>query len=111
MNVQTIISVDLVNLDLLIHQYLIYLYIFTFLFLLLFFLFSTLKQDMGWTFLKYVQVLMLLGGIYYAYKAMRKFYEQGRAKTVFKFIILNTLAFFSLLLIFTLFFGLTIYQI
>ncbi len=91
--------------------FLIYLYIFTFLFLLLFFLFTTLKQDMGWTFLKYFQILMLLGGIYYAYKAMRKFYEQGRAKTLFKFIILNALAFFSLLLIFTLFFGLTIYQI
>jgi hypothetical protein len=91
--------------------FLIYLYIFTFLFLLLFFLLSTLKQDMGWTFLKYIQLVLMLGGVYYAYKAMRKFYEQGIGKTLLKFIILNALAFISLLLIFTAFFGLTIFQL
>lgn len=91
--------------------FLLYLYIFTFLFLLLFFLFTTLKQDMGWTFLKYIQMVMVLGGIYYAYKAMRKFYEQGRVKTLLKFIILNMLALFSLMLIFSLFFGITIFQL
>ena len=59
---------------------------------------------MDWGWLAWVEALLLCAGIYYAYKAMRKFYGQGRGKTLLKFFILNTFASFSLILLFIVFF-------
>ena len=91
--------------------FLIYLYIFTFLFLLLYFGVDAMYDKWGFGWIKIIKGILLLAGTYYAYKSMRKFYEQGRFKTFLKFSILNLLAFISLMIIFSVFFGLTIYQL
>lgn len=84
--------------------FLVYLYIFTFIFLLVFFTLSRISGFSGFSWLSYIMILMFLGGVYYAYKSMRNFYEQGRWKTIAKFIIFNILTSISLLLLFLGFF-------
>ncbi|HTF29838.1 MAG TPA: hypothetical protein VK625_13385, partial [Flavitalea sp.] len=84
--------------------FLIYLYIFTFLFLLIFFGLRELQQRWDhWTFDLLTFILMMYG-IYYAYKAMRKFYGQRRFKTIVKFLLLNFLAFSVVTFLFIIFF-------
>ncbi|HTE25377.1 DUF3667 domain-containing protein [Flavitalea sp.] len=84
--------------------FLIYLYIFTFLHLLVFFGLRALKERWDYWWLGLIMFLFILYGIYYAYKSMRKFYEQGRGKTILKFILLNILSFTTITLLFVLFF-------
>ncbi|MHA4846571.1 DUF3667 domain-containing protein [Flavitalea antarctica] len=84
--------------------FLIYLYIFTFLHLLVFFGLRAVKQSWDYWWMGLIMFLFVLYGIYYAYKSMRKFYEQGRGKTILKFILLNILAFTTISLLFALFF-------
>ena len=84
--------------------FLIYLYIFTFLFLLIFFGLRELQQRWDhWTFDLLIFILMMYG-IYYAYKSMRKFYGQRRFKTIVKFLLLNFLAFSVVTFLFIIFF-------
>ena len=80
--------------------FLIYLYIFTFIDLLVYFGLKKIHESIGWDWIGWIEALVLLYGVYYAYKAMRKFYGQGRGKTLLKFIILNTLAFWSMIFLF-----------
>jgi hypothetical protein len=84
--------------------FLIYLYIFTFINLLVYFGLNKIHQSMDWDWMGWIEAAVLLYGVYYAYKAMRKFYGQGRGKTVLKFFILNTVAFWSIAFLFTAFF-------
>lgn len=84
--------------------FLIYLYIFTFLYLLVFFGLTALEDryDSGW--LNLLIFLFMLAGIYYTCKAMRKFYGQGRWKTILKFILFNLLSATALIFLFVVFF-------
>lgn len=91
-------------------MFLIYLYIYTFLFLLLFLGVQTLRDKLEWGWLNWVLGIYLVYGIYYTYRCFRNFYGQSRSKTIVKFCILNILAFFTLMLLFTLFFGWTVFQ-
>lgn len=95
--------------------FLIYLYIFTFIFLLVLYSLDKGRQAIGSLPLKMtvgvLEGVMLIYGIYYAYKAMRKFYEQGFFKTLLKFFLLNILAFITVMLLFGIFFILTVYNI
>jgi hypothetical protein len=50
------------------------------------------------------QALAVLVTLFYLYKAMRKFYKQRRAKTVFKFLLLTLVMSFFLSVLWTLFF-------
>ncbi|HEX6429520.1 MAG TPA: DUF3667 domain-containing protein [Niastella sp.] len=84
--------------------FLIYLYIFTFIDLLVYFGLNKIHDSMDWGWMAWFEGAVLLYGVYYAYKAMRKFYGQGRGKTVLKFFILNTFAFWSMIFLFTAFF-------
>jgi hypothetical protein len=84
--------------------FLIYLYIFTFIDLLVYFGLTKIKESLDWDWISWLEAIVLLYGVYYAYKAMRKFYGQGRLKTMLKFVILNFLAFWSLVFLFTAFF-------
>jgi hypothetical protein len=79
----------------------VHLYIFSFLILLAYFGLGELKTDTGWNWLKWLIVLVLLFPFFYFYKAMRRFYGQGRGKTILKYILLFMLSFFVQLLIFT----------
>ncbi len=89
----------------------IYLYIFTFIFLLLYFSVMELRQytHQGW--IGWFEALLILCGVFYTYKAMRKFYGQGRGMTILKFFLLNMLAFFTLLILFIFFFTITIFRV
>ncbi|HVM89711.1 MAG TPA: DUF3667 domain-containing protein [Puia sp.] len=87
----------------------IHLYCATFLLLLVIILFAKLYKVTHWAWLQPVVVVIEVGiWIYilvYLYKAMRKFYGQGRFKTILKYLIVNFLAFIIdiiLLLIFVL---------
>lgn len=90
--------------------FLIHLYIFTFIFLLVQIGLFKLWEEYEWMVVGWLQFLLYLAGIYYAYKAMRKFYGQGRFKTFVKFLILNFLAFVSLLFLFAGFLGLSLFR-
>lgn len=52
--------------------------------------------------LKYVSYAISLYTVFYTYKAMRTFYKQGRIKTIVKWILLNSAAFFIMLGLFVL---------
>lgn len=88
-----------------------YLYIFTFIFLLFFFALNYLRQRTGWGIIGWVQFLYILYGVFYAYRSLRHFYGQGSRKTLWKFIFLNLLASVSLLFLFIVFLGISIFQI
>lgn len=84
--------------------FLIHLYIFTFIVLLIYFALSKLGAIQGWGWVDFLQGALLIYGIWYTLKAMRNFYEQGWGKTIAKFVILNFLAFISLMFLFIVFF-------
>ncbi|WP_205510641.1 DUF3667 domain-containing protein [Longitalea arenae] len=90
--------------------FLIYLYIFTFIDLLIYFGIMKVRESLNWDWLGWLEAAVLLYGVWYAYKAMRKFYGQGRGKTLLKFFILNTFAFLSLLFLFTAFFLFAVFK-
>ena len=70
----------------------IHLYIFVFIAILLIFGLTQLKDAMHWDWLKYIQRLLGAGIFFYWYKAMRNFYQQSRAKTIVKFLLLIMLS-------------------
>lgn len=91
--------------------FLIFLYIFTFIFLLLFTGIDKLRMatDAGW--MGFLEAAMLVWGLYYAWRAMRKFYEQRRFKTFLKFVLFNFMCLVSLVVLFAVFFLLTVFSI
>lgn len=91
--------------------FLLYLYIYTFLFLLVYFAVNGIRERWGGGLLSVLLFIYVLYGIYYAYRSMRNFYGQSRTKTLIKFGILNLLAGISLLLLFVLFIGISVFQL
>jgi hypothetical protein len=91
--------------------FLIYLYIFTFLFLLLYFGLIELRNTLGWNWIGWLEAGFLLYGVYYAWRAMHRFYGQGRGKTLLKFFLLNLMSFISLIILFGLFFILAVFRV
>ena len=91
--------------------FLIHLYIFTFLLLLVIFLLQKVKNVYDLEWISFIQLVLSLYGVYYAFRCMRNFYKQGWFKTFFKFILLNSLAFVSIIFLFTFFFLLSIFQL
>jgi hypothetical protein len=90
--------------------FLIYLYIFTFINLLVYFGLNQIHESMGWDWVGWIEAVVLLYGVWYAYKAMRKFYGQGKGKTILKFFILNTWAFCSIIILFMAFFLFAVFK-
>ena len=91
--------------------FLVHLYIFTFIVLLLLFGLHKLNDITSWGWIGWLQGALMLYGLIYTVKAMRNFYGQGWTKTIIKFILLNFLAFISLIFLFSLFFILTVFRI
>jgi len=85
-------------------------YIFSFILLLVLFLVVTIYNRTGWGVVKFIEVILFIIWPVYLYIAMLKFYRQGWFKTFIKFILLNMFGFFSLLILFILFFVITIFQ-
>ena len=88
--------------------FLLHLYIFTFIFMLVFIGINELEDATGNSWIGLFKFPLFLFGIYYTLKAMRNFYRQGWGKTILKFCLLNLLAIFSLILLFTIFGVITI---
>lgn len=55
----------------------------------------------GWV--KYASYIVWLYIVFYSYKSLRKFYLQGRVKTIFKWLLLNFSAFIMMALLFVIF--------
>ena len=79
-------------------------YIFSFIFLLFCIFLSYLENKTNWdTLWGIVLFIAMLAWPFHTYKAMRRFYRQGRAKTFIKFCLLNLLGFIMIALLMTVF--------
>jgi hypothetical protein len=91
--------------------FLIFLYIYTFIFMLFFLGIDQLEDATKLEDLDWLLVAMVLWGIYYAWRAMHKFYQQGKFKTTIKFLLFNLMCLVTLIVLFSLFFILTVFSI
>lgn len=89
----------------------IHLYIFIFITLLAFLGLGRLNDHLNWGFLNFFNTALFFFIFYYTYKAMRNFYQQGRAKTIAKFLILLLLFSFVLLMLFAFFIFFSFFKI
>ena len=78
----------------------IHLYIFLFISILVLFGLSKLNEWLGWGFLNILYGLLVASIFFYLYKAMRNFYDQRRAKSILKFLLLILFSFLLLVLLF-----------
>lgn len=81
----------------------IHFYIFWFISMLVMFGLGTLNEQLNWSAISYLEVLIGLGIFFYLYKAMRNFYKQRRAKTIFKFLIFCFLLLITVTILFSAF--------
>ncbi len=81
----------------------IHLYVFSFLLLIVVFLVDELHTLTGWGGLDTVVILLFILLFFYLYKAMRKFYGQGRGKTLLKFFLVALMSLIMMLVLFLLF--------
>lgn len=88
----------------------VHLFIFSFLILLVFFGVSQIRTLLGWSWLGWVNAVVLIYPFFYFYKAMRRFYGQSRAKTVLKYFLLFFLSLIIQLFIFVGFFLFTVFE-
>ena len=87
----------------------IHLYVFTFLMLLVLFSLGELFSVLKWDWFGWVVFIFLLGIYFYLYKAMRKFYEQRRGKTILKFLIVSLFSFIMMITLLALFFFFSVF--
>ena len=78
--------------------------------LLVIFGLDEIDKATGWGFFDYLQPVLFTAGAIYLYLAMLKFYGQGWFKTLGKFLLLNILAFFMLVVLFLVFLFLSFSQ-
>ena len=89
----------------------IHFYIFGFICMLILLGLEELNANLEWGLITFIQVIIGLGILFYLYKAMRNFYRQRRAKTVFKFLLLYFMFFITSLLLFIIFFIYSLYKL
>ncbi len=73
--------------------FIIHVYIAIFILILVTYLFGWLKDVSSWSLFNWLSGFTIIGMFYYLYKAMRNFYQQGRGKTVMKFVLFNMMVF------------------
>lgn len=81
----------------------IHLFIFVFIMMLVLFGLNKLNGYLHWGFISFLTVICYITLFFYEYKAMRNFYQQGRVKTILKFILLNIFFLIVTLILFTIF--------
>lgn len=89
----------------------IHLYIFIFIAMLLSFGLSKLNHQLNWGLIGTVRGLLSLAIFFYVYKAMRNFYQQRRAKTMLKFLLLIILFMITVSVLFAVFFFFSVLSI
>lgn len=88
----------------------IHVYCATFILLLLYYLFDAIRNKTHWWFFSLIKAFLVIYIIYYTYKAMRNFYEQGRLKTLLKYIFLGMMTSFVMSILILIFFVITAYN-
>jgi len=91
--------------------FLIHLYVFTFIVLTVYFAFGAINNRLDTSWIDILKFALFIFGIVYTVRAMRRYYEQGWLKTVVKFIVFNILTGISMLFLFLLFLGFTLYRV
>ncbi|WP_162944717.1 DUF3667 domain-containing protein [Flavisolibacter nicotianae] len=89
----------------------LYHYIFSFILLLLVFGSSRLQEWSHWSVFGWLTSALLLAWPVYLFLEMRRFYQQGRARTLGKFLLLNIAGSIILVLLFIIFLVLSIFQL
>jgi hypothetical protein len=89
----------------------IHLFVFVFIALLIVFGINKIETATHWDWLGYLSGFMTLFIFIYNYKAMRIFYQQGRWKTVLKFILLHFTNLFIVMILFVIFIFLSLFKI
>ena len=89
----------------------IYHYIISFILLLLLMTFNYLQDWLGWGIFGFLIFAIIVWWFIYLYKSLKRFYEQGRGKTILKFFLLNFTGFILFLILFTIFLLISVYQL
>lgn len=89
----------------------IHFYIFSFIAMLIMFGLSKLNSSLDWGFITFIQVLLGFGILFYLYKAMRNFYQQRRAKTIIKFLLLYFSLLFTFMILFVVFIFFSLFKL
>ncbi len=89
----------------------VHLFVFVFIALLIIFGINKIVAATGASWLQFISALVTIFIFFYNYKAMRNFYQQGRAKTITKFILLQFINLFIVLILFAIFFFLSLFKI
>ncbi|MES1220487.1 MAG: DUF3667 domain-containing protein [Bacteroidota bacterium] len=91
--------------------FLIHLYIFTFILLLFLIGINKIESVSQFALFGFLIAALIIYGLYYALKAMKNFYKQGWVKTIVKFVVFNILCVLALSILFTIFFGLSLFRL
>jgi hypothetical protein len=89
----------------------IHLYIFLFIALLVSLSLGKANEVLHYGVLSFLRGLLFVAIFFYTYKAMRNFYQQRRAKTIIKFVLLNLLFLFIVAFLFLFFFFFSFFTI
>ena len=89
----------------------IHFYVFTFISMMVIFGINKLNSFLSWSALTFLSAIISLSIFFYFYKALRNFYQQSRAKTILKFILLLLLYIVIFLIFFILFMLFSIMQV
>lgn len=89
----------------------IHLFVFVFIAMLVTFGISKLNSVIHWGWLSALNGFISLFIFLYNYKAMRNFYQQGRAKTIIKFILLQQANLVLVILLFSIFFMVSLFKV
>lgn len=86
-------------------------YIFVFIVMLVMIGFSNLQTLPGWGWIRYANGILSLAIFFCLYKAMRNFYQQGRVKTILKYVVFLISFLFLIVFLFGLFFFISFLQV
>lgn len=89
----------------------LHLFIFVFITMLLSFGIGKLNDMLHWGWLSFVNSFIILLIFFYNYKAMRNFYQQGRVKTISKFLLLHLVNLFIVIFLFFIFFMVSLFKV
>jgi hypothetical protein len=89
----------------------IHFFIFTFLLFLLIFGLLKINNSLHLAIFNWLNVLLNIGIFIYLYKAMRNFYQQRRAKTILKFLLLSLSFVITLVFVFIVFIFLSLFKL
>ena len=88
----------------------IHIYIFSFILFLVLIGILKLHEVKDVQIWNWISLILWLYWLYYLYRAMKNFYQQGRLKTFVKYIILSFLAFFTIIILFGVFFAYSVLE-